>query len=161
MAVPEFTFRVEGLSELERNLRQLGEEYGPRRARTAFRIPMRNAFRVVEAAIRSSTPVDTGDLQETTRLQVGVSNRFEKARNPGAVYSARAGWFWTPARSFWFQALAVEFGTSQVPARAVLRNALSNYGEAAANQLGRELGANIEKTARRLARQRARGVRRR
>lgn len=152
MAAPQVDFRVEGLAGLERNLLQLAEDFGPRNARRAFNIPMRDAFRIVENDIRSNTPVDTGRLRETVRTQTGTANRFERADSPNAVWSARAGWFWTSPSYFSFQALAVEYGTRSQTGLNVLRGALQRNIPAVLDQFGSTLGANIERTADRLGR---------
>ena len=159
MAVPTVSFRIEGLRELERNLADMSEEYGPRNARRSLGIPMRNAFRIVEAAIRSTTPVDTGRLRETVGLRSSSPSRFDLLDNPDAIWRVRSGWFWTSPSYYSFQTLAIEYGTRSQPALAVLRNSLTNNAAAVIQQLSFTLGANIERTANRLAaRQRAQGT---
>lgn len=150
MAAPQVDFQVQGLAGLERNILDLAEAYGPRNARVAFNIPMRNAFRIVEDTIRSTTPVDTGRLRETVDLQSTTANRFERADSPNAIWAVRAGWFWTSPSTFSFQALAVEYGTRFQPAERTLRRALEGNAGAVLNQFSRTLGANIERTADRL-----------
>ena len=152
MAAPQVDFQVQGLAGLERNMLQLANDYGPRNARRAFNIPMRDAFRLVENAIRVNTPIDTGRLRETVLLQSTTANVFERADSPNAIWSVRAGWFWTSPSTFSFQTLAVEYGTRFVPAQRTLRNALESNASAVLDQFGRELGANIERTADRLGR---------
>ena len=161
MAAPRVNFQVQGLRELENNILELSEEYGPRGARSAFNIPMRDSFRVVEEQIRSTTPVDTGRLRELVRLQTGTANRFERADSPDAVWAARAGWFWTSPSTYSFQALAVEYGTRFIPAQRTLRNALENNINAVLDQFSDRLAAGIERRATQLARRQARRLGRR
>lgn len=158
MPAPAVDFRIEGLSDLERNLLDMAEEFGPRNARRSLNIPMRNAFRIVEAAIRTDTPVDTGRLRELTRVQTGNPSRFDLADTPDAVWVARAGWFWTSPSFYSFRALAVEYGTRSQTGQSVLRRSLERNIPQVLSVLGRELGDNIERTANRLAaRQRSQG----
>ena len=160
MPVPIVNFEVQGLRELERNILDLSNDYSPRQARSAFNIPMRNAFRIVEDQIRNNTPVDTGRLRELVRLMTGRTNRFETADDPNAVWAARAGWFWTSPASYSFQALAVEYGTRFQPGQRILRNALENNVQAVLSTFSQTLGEGIERRAMQLARRQARRGRR-
>ena len=68
MPIPDINFRLEGLSQANANINELSRQFGPRRARQTFNVPLRRAFANVEADIRANTPVDTGNLRDTTRL---------------------------------------------------------------------------------------------
>ena len=157
MAIPDFDFRLEGLEQANRNINELAREFGPRRARQTFSVPLRRAFAIVEADIRANTPVDTGNLRDTTQLRAGVANRFERRRFPDAVYAVRAGWFYPSPNTLTFQALAVEYGTRFQGGTAVLRTALANNVERSLQIFCNEIGDRIMRTARRLNRQRAAG----
>ena len=157
MAIPNIDFRLEGLTQANDNINRLAEEFGPRRARQTFNVPLRRAFAGVEADIRANTPVDTGSLRDTTRIRAGAANRFERRRFPDAVYAVRAGWFYASPSTITFQALAVEFGTRFQPANSVLQTALANNAENAIDIFCREMETSIMRTARRLNRRRAAG----
>ena len=143
---------IQGLREADNALQELSREYGPRNARNAFRVPTRKALLSTRDDISNTTPVDTGRLQETVNVRVGIPNRFDKRRNPNAVYAGRVGWFWPTSDTRWFQALAVEFGTRYQPAQSILRDALQRNSRNIVNTFRDELRINITRTANRLER---------
>ena len=149
MPIPDIQVDVRGLEGLNNSLQELSRLYGPRAARTTLRIPMRDAFRVVEETIRRNTPVDTGRLSETVGLRTQVPTRDDRRRNPGVVYTVKAGWMWTRP-SFWSQALAVEYGSRTVPAQMVLRNALDQHSQQVVSEFTTRLRTQLDRTARRL-----------
>lgn len=160
MAAPDITVRVTGLREMEQALRDLGEEYSPRGARRALNIPMRNAMRIVSEEIMARTPIDTGRLAETTAVMSTPPTREWLRSNPDSVWTARAGWFWTSPARYWFQALAVEYGTSRQTGNSVLRTALQSNIDNVIRTFSSELGPQIERRAEQLARNRLRRSRR-
>ena len=143
---------IRGLREADNALQSLAREYGPRNARNAFRVPTRRALLATRDNIAATTPVDTGRLVETVGVRVGVPNRFDKRRNPGAVYAGRVGWFWPSSDTRWFQALAVEFGTRYQPPQSILRDALQRNSQNIIDTFSTELRRNITRTANRLER---------
>ena len=157
MPIPDIDFRLTGLEQANANINELSRQFGPRRARQTFNVPLRRAFANVEADIRANTPVDTGNLRDTTQLRAGVANRFERRRFPDAVYAVRAGWFYSAPSPLTFQALAVEYGTRYQTGNRTLRTALANNAEGAIDIFCREIGNSIMRTARRLNRRRAAG----
>ena len=157
MPIPDITFRLEGLEQANNNINQLSAEFGPRRAVQTFNVPLRRAFAIVEQDIRANTPVESGELRDSTRLRAGRANRFERRRFPDAVYAVRAGWFYPSPNTLTFRALATEYGTSNQSANPVLRTALANNAERAIRIFCDEIGDRIQRTATRLNRQRAAG----
>ena len=163
MAAPMHIATVSGLRELERNLLELADQYGPRNAVTALRVPMRRSLRVVADHIRANTPVDSGDLRDSTGIRVNMAtSRLRRSRFVGrnAVLVGRVGWQWT-VPSLWYQALSVEYGNRVTIARPVIRPALSVLADEAINNFAPALATNIEATARRLGRRAAAGTLRR
>ena len=156
MPVPDQTFRVDGLRELERNLEALANEYSFQQARKTLTTPLNRAVAPILAQVQQDTPVDTGALRESVARRTGAANRFYRREEPGAVAQARVGWFWAAGNSQWFQALAVEFGQPRegIAGTAVLRNALAQNANDAVRIFRDELGPQIERTARRLSRRR-------
>ena len=153
MATPQLNFRIEGLRELERNLLELANEYGPRNALSALRQPVRNSLRLIAADIEANTPVESGSLRES----VGVSVRMRRSKDQGphvpedAVLVGEVGWRWRNV-SLWRRALAIEFGTRTQSAQSVLRDALGRSQGQILNDFSRDLGESIMRTARRLER---------
>lgn len=150
---------IRGLESANKNLQEIADMYGPRRARNVLRVPMRDAFRIVAEDISRTTPVDTGRLVATTNLRTRVPNRFDRRRTPGVVYVATAGWEFQRASGYWQQALAVEFGTSQVQPQRILTKALSRNAGIVVDEFARRLGIQVERAARRLAREQRRSIR--
>ena len=147
MATPNVTITIDGIEELERTLVSIADQYGPATARNTLRVPMTNAFRIVEEAIRNSTPVDTGELRTSVDLRTRVPNRATRRRIPDAVLQTRAGWFWTRPANLYFRAWALEYGTRFQPARSILRNALTANANAVLQRFGETVGNDIEQRA--------------
>ena len=98
MAAPMHIATVSGLRELERNLLELADQYGPRNAITALRVPMRRSLEVVAQHIRANTPVDSGALRDSTGLRVNMASaRLRRSRfvGPNSILVGRVGWQWT------------------------------------------------------------------
>ena len=149
MPIPDIQVDVRGLESLNQSLQDISNMYGPRQARSSLRIPMRDSFREVEDTIRRNTPVDTGNLSESVGLRAQVPTREDRRRNPGVVYTVKAGWMWTRP-SLWSQALAVEYGTRQVAERRVLRDALDAHAQQVVSEFTVRLRKQLDRTARRL-----------
>lgn len=133
----EFNVQLTGFAELERDWLALANDLGPARARTTLNRPVRQAIEIAADDIRENTPVDTGDLQRSVNTNSGRARRSELRSgvfDANDVVVARAGWFWR-GESMWFQALAVEYGTSQQPPRMVLRDALRSNADAMLERL--------------------------
>lgn len=149
MPVPEYSVRIDGLEHLNNSLQEISRMYGPRQARSSLRVPMRNAFESVADQIERTTPVDSGRLRESTNLRPQVPTRDDRRRNPGVVYTVKAGWEWTRP-SLWSQALAVEYGTRQVSEQRILRSALDDNADRVVAELIPQLANQLDRTARRL-----------
>lgn len=152
----DFTVRVEGLRQLERNWLRLGNDVGFRSARNLANVPLRNALRdQVEPVIRNNTPVDSGGLRESINTPLGRGPRRSEISsgtfNRNVVVRAETGWFWR-GRSLWFQSLAVEFGTRFQAPQSVLRNALQSRVTSTINQFSTEFGSRLENRASQLGR---------
>lgn len=156
----EIDFKVEGLRELERNLLELAEEYGPKNALGALRKPMRDALTPVKSAISANTPVDTGALKNSVTIRITQATRKDRDAvyiNPDSILIARVGWFWRRP-SLWSRALAVEFGNSQVSAQPVIMPAFDGQQRQILTTFRNGLQKSIEQTARRLEKRVAKGT---
>lgn len=161
MAAPDVRVRITGLRELEANLLDLADEYGPRNAISSLRAPMRAALVPFREQVIANTPVDTGVLRESVRLQIRQPNRM-RDRGPHTdvtrnILVGLVGWSWSSEMNLWNQALAIEFGNRVTVAQPVLRPLLDSLGEAAINNFAEDAARSIERTARRLGRRRAAG----
>ena len=150
----DFSVELRGFAQLERDWLQLAGDLGPAKARTTLNRPVRQAIEMAADEIRENTPVDSGDLQRSVRTNSGRANRKELRSgvfDPNDVVVARAGWFWR-GESMWFQALAVEYGTSQQAPRMVLRDALRNNADAMLGTLRRGIREAIMRRVARFSR---------
>ena len=150
--------RVEGLRDLERNLRALQKEYGGKAATQAMRPALKAAIDPLKGDIAQDTPVDSGNLQATTKVAIGKPNKKMLATrhyNATTVIAGRVGWFWR-SRSYWYQAIAMEFGTRGSPALNILRGTFDREHMGMLNRFKTALGPAIEKKAKSLKKKRFR-----
>ena len=164
MAVPDIDFRIEGLRAVEDNLVALGNQYGPRNAIAALRQPIRNILAPLRDQIRSSTPVDSGTLAESTGISIRVPSRRDR-RNPevrDTVVVGNVGWIWrTPSMKLLRRAFAVEYGgPGRAPTR-ILRDAFDELERSVRTNFAQTLARNVEQTATRLSKRQAAGTLRR
>ena len=160
MAAPRTEITISGLRELEQNLVELAETYGPKNAISALRAPMRSSLRVVAEEIRNATPVDTGALRESVQIRITQPTRKllqSKHINDQAIIVGRVGWFWRNY-SLWNRALAVEYGNRRTPAQPVLIPAVDTLATVLESDFAPALAKNIEQTAARLGRRAAAGT---
>ena len=146
--------KITGLRQLERNLLEISKEYGPKKALQTLRPAIRKALLPLEQQIRAKTPRDSGDLAKLTTIKVGKPSKRERGSSrvsSDAVLIGKVGWFWRGKPSFWFQALAVEFGTRFVPGRSVLRSAIESNQSTMLETFKRELKISIEKKVKQLS----------
>lgn len=151
--------KVEGLKELEKALAELKEEYGGKSAQQAMRPAVRKALKPAESTIKSTTPVDSGALAESTKIRIGKPSKAmlkSEHFNEQQVIAGRVGWTWK-SPSLWSEALAVEFGTQNRPADQTLRNAFDNHSDQMIETFKNELGPSIERKAKALHKKRSKG----
>ena len=144
---------VKGLKELEWALIALQKEYGGKAAVQAMRPAVKAALKPVEAKVKGRTPVDSGDLRDSTSLKIGAVTKKMKHSNhynSTTVIAGRAGWFWRKP-SLWHQALAVEFGTRNTPATHTLEQVFDSEVRGMTKRFKDTLGPAIEKKAKQLA----------
>lgn len=151
-------FEVKGLKELEDKLMQLADGYGPKAGVQAMRPALKAAVGPLEATIQTSTPKDSGNLAASTKTRIGKPTKKmlqSEYIDPNSVIVAQVGWMWSKP-SLWDQALAVEFGTSEMSGSATLRNAIDSHAEQIIDDFGAALGPAIEKKAKALGKKRSR-----
>ena len=151
------TIEVRGLKELERSLIALQKEYGGKAATQAMRPAVKAAMKPLENKIKQETPVDTGELRDSTKLKIGAVTKKMKVSahyNSTTVIAGRVGWFWSKP-SLWHQALAVEYGTQKTPANHTLERVFDEEAVGMTKRFKDTLGPAIEKKAQSLAKKRS------
>ncbi len=164
MAAPNLGITIRGLDSLERNLLDFADQYGPKNAISALRAPLRSSLRSVAEQIRSNTPVDTGELRESTSISITQPTRRllrSNYINNDSIIVGRVGWFWGRGEMLWLRSLFVEFGNRHTPARPVLKPALRTLQSVLVADFAPAMAKSMEATARRLGRRALRGTLRR
>lgn len=136
------TLKVAGFAELERALRKLPEEVAGRVLNSALRkagAPMADTARSL--APRSDDPGAKGHMADSIKL------RALKVVSDHDVEVA----LWLGPDTGHFYGQFHEFGTVHQSARPFLRPAWDAHKDKALDVFGRELGAAIERAARKLA----------
>ena len=149
-----FTFKVEGLQELDRQLRALPE----RVAGNALATAVSAGARVIRNEAMARAPVDTGALKSqifTKRLRspspsekmsiVGVRSGLAKYANTKRnVRSGKAGkTYKTDGKTFYWK--FIEFGTSKMAAKPFLRPAFDAKEQDAVLAITEKLDERIQK----------------
>jgi HK97 gp10 family phage protein len=135
------TLRVDGLSDLQEKLRQLG----PRLSRNGLRSAVNAGAQVIRREVKARAPSDTGtmqraiyvkqirekssDVQQTFFVGVRSGKRFQK--------KGLDAYYWR----------YVEFGTRKMAARPFIRPAFEAKKSAAVEAIKAKLAERIEKLA--------------
>jgi len=143
------TIKVEGLRELERALNDLDLYTRKKAMRPALRKAMKPVHDRVKANVEAIS--DTGGLAETVKLTTSFAqgNLKKAGKKAAAIGRVSAGSSRKREGKTGHQALQVEFGTSDTVARPFMRLAVSGHEPEIINTFAKELGASIEKIARR------------
>jgi HK97 gp10 family phage protein len=143
--------RIEGLKELQTALRALPDAT----AKRVVRRVLKKRAEPIAAHARSLTPVDEGDLKQSIGVSTKLTRRQRRMRRKGARDDIEMfiGAGALP------QAHMQEFGTQHNAPRAFLRPAWDAGKDALLQGLKDDLWAEIEKSAARLARKRAKASR--
>lgn len=120
--MPEaLSVKIEGLSELQREMRELG----PKLARRGLRAATNAAAQVIKKEAKALVPVDTGRLKRKA-IYVKRSRRGSSATRESYLVGVRVGRK-EQAKDrdayYWF---LVEFGTVKMAARPFMRPAFEN-----------------------------------
>ena len=156
--------RIEGLKDLEKALLLLQKEYGGNTAVQALRPAVKAAMGPLVPTVKMATPIDTGELSNSVKLKIGKpTKRMTKSRHYSSsaytsdvVIYGQVGWFFPKGRENHLKAVAVEYGTRDVPASFALRGALENSEVVIVNRFKNALGPAIEKKAAAAAKKRNR-----
>ena len=153
----DIKMNVKGMRELEGALIALQKEYGGKAATQAMRPAMKAAMAPLVSDVAGGTPVDSGDLRDSTKVKIGKPTKKMVSSsahyNSTTIIYGQVGWYWS-GKSLWTQALAVEFGTQELPANEVLRGTFDRENAGMVQRFKDTLGPSIEKKAKSLAKKR-------
>lgn len=145
------TFKIEGLRELDQALHRLRDEFGMSKstAKNLLRRTLRTAAEPIDEAWRARAPVLSGQLTKSGSIgsRLSRSQRGRHSRQSGVEVFVGPGT--NP------QAITQEFGTFSQPAQPYMRPAWDSEKQNALELISSELAAQIQKTAVRLAKKRA------
>ncbi len=151
------TIKVEGVKELVSALQALGKSVG----KAALRRVGRKAMEPMAEAARAMAPVDDGYLRDSISI---ANSQIKSVREGGATMTASG--FRSAAKdgvSIYMgtanrNGVPREFGSSRSPAQPFMRPAFDREGPRVAPRIAADLGPEIEKTAARVARKKARKI---
>lgn len=143
------TTKLHGFAELDKALAELGKST----ERTLLRRVGLKVMEQVRDRARDLVPVDTGITRESivVSTQLNRSARRAERREPKNGVRIYVG---TANRN----AVPREYGTRRQAATPFMRPAFAETGDAVIRDLGRMLGPEIEQTAARAAKRRARSA---
>lgn len=159
--------KVEGLTELQAALRELGE---PRSIRSALRAALRAAALPMRDAAKNGVPVDQGDLQRSIKMasakryrgqdqdQFGIVIGIDANEQPAQDVPRKEG----SGGTYRDPGVAgvgpiTEFGRPGKAAKPFMRPAFDAEGEKTIQRFAKTAGPAIEAEAARLAKKRAKG----
>ncbi|RNC76555.1 hypothetical protein DA717_15325 [Piscirickettsiaceae bacterium NZ-RLO2] len=112
--MPKISFSVEGLRDLEKQLKQLA----PKKIRTLNRRALRKAAEPVETQMKANAPQKSGALVES------IKRRSKKGKGRRTVVNVTVG----PTRKIYY-AIEQEYGSSHQSARPFIRPALNDNAQ--------------------------------
>lgn len=166
--------KVEGLAVLDKRLKALAEEFGPKAAASPVRSALRKSAKKLQAAAQQRVAVDTGTLKQniiTTaerkpqagRIEMRVTVRAKAKAYKSSSRTIRKGLVGAEYQHYGplFYAKFVEFGTGaritksganrgEMPARPFLRPAWDSLKGALPELIRADLAEAIDKTLRKL-----------
>lgn len=155
--------RVDGLQVLEKRLRALGEEFGPKAAISPVRTALRKNAKKLQQAAQQRVHVDTGTLKQniiTTlerrpqngRIEMRVTVRAKARAYKSSSRTIQKGLIGAEYQFYGplFYARFLEFGTSKMPAYPFLRPAWDELKGALPEMIRADLADAIDRTLKRL-----------
>lgn len=161
---------VDGLSDLQAALRELGD---PKAVRTALRATLRTAGKPMLEKIRGKVREDKGDLKRSVKMaaakgekpdspEFGIVIGIDANEGPARIVArktrsnrGKGGTYRDPGVAG--VAVIEEFGRPGEAANPSFRPAFDEEGEGTIRRFAEEAGPIIERTAARLARKRGQG----
>jgi len=155
--------KVEGLAVLDKRLKALAEEFGPKAAASPVRTALRKNAKKLQVSAQQHVHVDTGTLKQniiTTaerkpqdgRIEMRVTVRAKARAYKSSSRTIRQGLVGLEYQHYGplFYARFLEFGTSKMPAYPFLRPAWDELKGALPELIRADLAAAIDKTLARL-----------
>lgn len=159
------TFKIEGMKEFENLIKEIQEDFGEKDQKKILNKAVRKSMASVLNAAKTRSPIDTGALQASLRLEVRKPSRKDKRSKyvmptdivignvttaPGNVLAkkkfmnVKSGKIQQGIESD-ARAIANEFGTASMPANPFLRPAMESQAGNVVNSLGDSLKAVLTK----------------
>lgn len=159
------TFQIEGMKEFEQLIQEMQEDFGEKDQKKILNKAVRKSMASVLSAAKTRSPVDTGALQASLRLEVRKPSRKDKRSKyvmptdivignvttaPGKVLAkkrfmnVKTGKVQKGIESDG-RAIANEFGTASMPANPFLRPAMESQAGNVVNSLADSLKAVLTK----------------
>lgn len=159
------TFKIEGMKEFDDLVKEMQADFGEKDQKKILNKAVRKSMASVLNAAKVRSPVDTGALQASLRLEVRKPSRKDKRSKyvedtdivignvttaPGRVLAKKK---FMNVKSGKIQqgiesdgrAIASEFGTANMPANPFLRPAMESQGGNVVNSLADSLKAVLTK----------------
>lgn len=142
--------RVEGLKHIEEALAELPKSLGKA---ALVRVAKRRLQPMADAA-RARAPEDSGKLRQS----IIVGTKQGAKRKPRSVQDEKAAVevYMGPSRDGYPQALPQEFGSPNNPPRGYMRGAWDQEHDDLLTGIAKDLGTEVDKTAKRYAKRQAR-----
>ena len=142
--------------ELDAIIKNLAEEYGPKKALTPIRAAARNTLKTMIPKLKAATPVRTGELRDSVKVFAG------KRRGSKAVVSAAVGYVYPAGRGATPrvpQGLGVEYGSARNkrPQRPI-RNTFDANENNLRQTMRKELAIAVNKSVKRWTREKGKGT---
>jgi HK97 gp10 family phage protein len=155
--------KVEGLAVLDKRLKALAEEFGPKAAASPVRFALRKNAKKLQLSAQQHVHVDTGTLKQNIitsaerkpqdgRIEMRVTVRAKARAYKSSSRTIRKGLVGLEYQHYGplFYARFLEFGTSKMPAYPFLRPAWDELKGALPELIRADLAAAIDKTLARL-----------
>jgi HK97 gp10 family phage protein len=161
----KITFEFKGFKELEEVFTEIQADFGEKDQKKILVSGVRQAMKPVLAMARMRSPVDTGALSQSLRIEARKPNNKDKRSryyNPGQVAMALVST--APgnvlARKKWknqktggketgipsdARANVQEFGSYKMAAHPYMRSSLESQSQVVTNNLGNNLGLALQK----------------
>ncbi len=146
------TVKLSGLRELDQALNELDLKTRKQAMRPALRTAMKPVLSRIKSNVEAIS--DTGGLEETVKMTASFAkgNLQKSGKQAAAIGRVSVGSSRKREGKTGHQALQVEFGTSDIPAKPVIRPAVTGHEKTIINTFAKELGRQIERIARRVRR---------
>ena len=140
-----FNISVSGGADLSRALASLGDE-----STVAGRRALRSAAKELQTALIAAAPRGTGDAQSENRRRYGQLFKNIRVREARALRNNTVVMTVSSGDAFWARFL--EFGTVRMKAKPWFRPVWDRMQNRLVSGIGTQLGIQIERAARRIAR---------